>query len=456
MNKLSPTDNLYEWKAISELMAEGSEQKIIDDLSKISNTSISDLISDNENILVFSDSTEGSLSNNSSYVISLKYKKIKTGNIMGFVGINETLLSIRSRFAKEDKEDYFLHYMLEKVFSINLFNYPTQTSDESVFDFLLFQMFPYYLKKALSQGLFKKYRRFEHNDANIKGPVDLVRHITKNIPFRGTVAYNTREQSCDNEVTQLIRHTIEFLRTSQTGSMVLQNDTETRECVSQIMYATESYSKNQRQRIISKNLRPVSHPYFTEYKDLQKICLKILRREGLKYGENKDRVYGILFDGAWLWEEYLWTVLKELGFIHPKNKTKENPVPIFENHDNELDKNTRKLYPDFWKDGEDRFILDAKYKHLNNGPGREDLYQVVTYMHCTKAGNGGYVYPCEDEGDPKKYKLTGYNGFLHIIPFYIPQDAVDYKDFSTKIKGTEGHLADYIQSLSTGHKKGRK
>ena len=32
---------------------------------------------------------------------------------------------------------------------------------------------------------------------------------------------------------------------------------------------------------------------------------------------------GVIFDGSWLWEEYLWTLLKPLGFEHPENKKKK-------------------------------------------------------------------------------------------------------------------------------------
>ena len=293
------TDNL-DWKNLSDFGLDGNFQ----DLSLIANTRIEKLkLDDNKKLLVFPHSFGDhgdDLGDNA--IFSLLGNEIKTGNIMGFVGINNTQVSIKSRFAQSDGNDYFLHYMLAKVFRINLVNLMHGISNENILDFLIY-LFPYFLGKAMSQGLFKKYQRFEHNDANIKGPIDIVRHIQRNIPFRGTVAYNTREHSYDNDVTQLIRHTIEYIRTKETGQLVLQNESDTRSNVSQIVFATPTYSQNQRQQIINKNLRPLNHPYFTEYTDLQKLCLQILRQDELKFGEEKDKVYGVLFDGAWLWEE---------------------------------------------------------------------------------------------------------------------------------------------------------
>jgi len=46
----------------------------------------------------------------------------------------------------------------------------------------------------------------------------------------------------------------------------------------------------------------------------------ILRHDGLKYEGDNGNVYGILFDGAWLWEEYLNTLLCKHGFIRAENK----------------------------------------------------------------------------------------------------------------------------------------
>ena len=398
MSLLQITDN-HDWKDYkSFFIDETIAERHLPNLQRIADINIGELsFDDNPNLLIFPhDLNQHGDKIGDNCIISLNHRnEISTSNIMGFVGINETQLDIKSRFAKEDKEDYFLHYMLERVFSINLFDMKHSSSEEQIFDFLIY-LFPYFLKKALTQGLFKKYHRYEHNNANVKGPINISRHIKENIPFCGTVSYSTREHSYDNEITQLIRHTIEFIKTKKNSSFILNIDNETRECVNQITMATSSYNIRERNKIINKNLRPFQHPYYSEYSTLQKICLQILRHESIKFGKEKDKIYGILFDGAWLWEEYLYTILKSKGFKHPQNKTNYGGFNMFlkPEEDDILDKNSRKLYPDFYKDN---FIIDAKYKHLENGVGREDLYQLVTYMYCKRADNGAYIYPCKDE-----------------------------------------------------------
>ena len=55
-------------------------------------------------------------------IISFVGDKFTTGNIMGFVGCGDIELTIRSRFTHNDEQDWFMEYMLQKVFAINIFN----------------------------------------------------------------------------------------------------------------------------------------------------------------------------------------------------------------------------------------------------------------------------------------------------------------------------------------------
>ena len=438
MTHLTITDNQKGTKLSN------ADTKDLENLKLISNVKISDLSNSNHNLLVFPrDFNQYGDNINESCILSLSGEEISTGNIMGFIGVNETQLTIKSRF-DSNNPDYFMHYMLQKVFSINLFDMKHSKSTEPIFDFLIY-LFPYYLKKALAQGLFKKYQRFEHNDANVKGSINVTQHIRQNIPFHGTVAYTTREHSYDNEITQLVRHTIEYIRLKEAGKTILSSDSETKNCVSQIVMATPSYSNQKRVQIINQNLRPVRHPYFSEYTALQKLCIQILRHEAIKFGEEKDQVYGVLFDGAWLWEEYLYTILKPLGFKHPENRTNVGGIRMFDNQydENHFDKCHRRLYPDFYSE-KDKMILDAKYKHLDGKVGRDDLYQVVTYMHCMKYQLGGYLYPADKDCQFISYKLAGMGGEIKVIPLRIPQATQNWDDFIKDMKSYENKFISLL------------
>lgn len=378
-------------------------------LKKIGSQPIEDLCYNNgSSLLIFPQSfaeNGDNVGKGMLFSINEDAKTIYTNNIMGFVGYKGTCLAIHSRFTS-DKNDYFLHYMLQKVFKFNLFDLNFPTDEEQIFYFLPF-MFPYFLKKAMQQGLYKEYQTRRYNDSNVRGSIDVERYINTDVPFMGNIAYNTREFAFDNHLTELIRHTIEYIATKPYGAGVLSTDEETSEDIRIIKQATPRYIKRDRFKILSENIRPVTHPYFYEYRDLQRICVMILHEEEVKYGEDDEEIHGILFDGAWLWEEYLNTILQKLNFIHARNKTGENPIYIFEKPKAAI------RYPDFYK--YDDFVLDAKYKGYGgvdvSAVGREDLHQIITYMWILNVHKGGFVFPLKANQECKPTRtLSGING----------------------------------------------
>ena len=364
---------------------------------------------------------------------------LKTGNIIGFISHGGQFVRICSRFDKQ-QDDYFLHYMLQRVFSFNLFDLKYTSTDEDVFNFLMF-LFPVFLRRALRQGLYREYRRFEHNDFEVKGAVDIARHIKDNVPFKGTIAYSTREHSCDNAISELIRHTIEYMMTTRLGSDILNRE-ETIGDVKLIRTITGTYNRAERQMLIQKNLRPRIHPYYTEYYPLQKLCIQILRHEDIKYGTDTDEIHGVLFDGAWLWEEYVNTLVKDLGFKHPENKKSTGGIYLFEG-------NSGKRYPDFYL--EQKFVLDAKYKRYESlvmisKIDGNDLNQVISYMHVLNVSKGGFVCPLsQKEHVLPTATLKGVGGKISLYGIAIPPLADSFEIFSEMMSVQEDKFIKSIQ-----------
>ena len=421
------------------------QRKDVAALFPIADKTIAELCKENENLLIFPYSIETSCDKIcDSPVMSILNTgnpdkvQITTGNVMGFIGIDNLQIKIKSRF-DEGRDDYFLHYMLQKVLSLNLFDLKHNDEQEDIFDFIMF-MFPYLLKAAMNQGVYREYKNFKHNDSNLKGTIDIGRHIARNVPFVGNIAYSTREYSHDNNMSELIRHTIEFMKTKRYGQLVLNIDRETIENVKIIVEHTPSYNKNERSSIISKNLRAKVHPYYTEYRPLQTLCLQILRMEEVKYGESSDEICGILFDGAWLWEEYVNTILSNHGFRHPENKLHKGGIYLFDDH-------SGIRYPDFYKDD---MVLDAKYKRLGSYDkvsklDRNDIHQVMAYMTTLKVNRGGFVAPLEQKQSkvPTSH-LQGSMATLSIFGIEICKSATSYSDFCEKM----GEMEDgFLESL---------
>ena len=379
--------------------------------------------------------------------------KIYSNNIMGFIGYNDTKIKITSRFASNEN-DYFLHYMLQKVFYSNIFNWEYTTERDYSFDFLIY-MFTHFFQKAIRQGIFKSYQKREYNDANVRGVIDINRHIKNNIPFNGNIAYSTREYSYDNNITQLIRHTIEYINTKSKGILNINEDIKSG--VFQIIEATKRYDKNKRQSIINKNLKKLNHPYFYEYEPLRKICIQILRHEELKYGREENKIYGILFDGAYLWEEYIYTILKDLDFLHPRNKEKTDGINL-------LNKKWT-VYPDFYNYNK-QIVLDTKYKMLNKDNDKidgSDKHQIISYVYTLGAKIGGFVYPSENKEfsfdnigilnrEYNKNILEDYSPSIFKYAFLIPnkksneENFENINDFKKEIEKSENDFKEKIKN----------
>lgn len=363
---------------------------------------------------------------------------LETGNVVGFIGINGLSVSIHSRFSRNTDEDFFLHYMLQKVLNINVVSLQHGIKDEQVFDFLLY-LFPKLLNDALTQGIYKEYQRNEYNDANVRGVIDINRHMKRNMPFNGRIAYRTRKFSHDNNVTELIRHTIEYICTTKLGRELMEINAETRSNVAQILAATTRYNRQDREKVIKNNQKIANHPFYTRYAPLQKLCLRILRHEKIKYGQNENKIHGILFDVSYLWEEYLATILTRQGFKHPDNRKGIGRINLT---------NTNKFprYLDFYRE-HDSIIIDAKYKPETEK--RDDIHQIITYMYRLKGKYGILIHPTCQEHTIKRYPLLGYgeknDAELHTYLFKIPQDANDYKDFITKIQLSEEVLIKHYE-----------
>ena len=373
--------------------------------------------------------------------------KYRTGNVMGFIGYGKERLIIQSRFCN-DKEDYFLSYLLERVLNIpNIVSLDADTSsDKRLLNFLLF-IFPKYLENAIRKGLYKQYIHKKYNDTNIKGKIDIPRHLTKNTPFIGSIAYSQRLFSYDNMLMELIRHTIEFIKSKSYGSIILS---DIKEELKLIVNATQSYRTCDRQKIIEQNKKnPIRHAYFREYSALQRLCILILKSEKHDIGSGIQNSYGILFDGAWLWEEYI-NILLSSHFYHPKNKSKFSAQQLFSD-------GKGLIYPDFISKSTDpRLIVDAKYKPIENIRGR-DYLQVLAYMYRFDASKGYYIYPDSEGQVPLVLNLNKGSTYennvsarndVNIIKlgFKIPNKSADYDDFKMQIHESELVLQNFINS----------
>ena len=426
-NNLNKKDNFFEIRTVTGKIAD----KTLEQLEREGVFVFPEIVRDAEDIT------------RDQMILQSVNDSYRSGNVMGFLGCGDERLIIESRFSGNN-DDYFFQYLLDQVLEFpNIVDLNVDADQNNrLFNFLLF-LFPYYLKMAIRKGLFKNYIRHRYNDANVKGAIDIARHITKNTPFIGNIAYNQREFSYDNYLMELVRHTIEYIKRKPYGNNLL---TKVKDEVKLVVEATPDYETYERQKIIDTNKKnTVCHAYFREYLALQRLCILILQHQKHQIGSGARQIYGILFDGAWFWEEYINSLIDDV-FYHPMNKGGRGAQRLFGG-------NIGLIYPDFIsRDYETRIIADAKYKPIDN-IGNKDYLQVLAYMFRFDAKRGYYLYPeAEGTDDLRLWMNKGSTYEKNVTPrddvsitkhgLKIPMDAENYASFVLRMKTSESKFRE--------------
>ena len=377
----------------------------------------------------------------------------RSGNVMGFLGYGDERLTIESRFSVGDN-DFFFQYMIEKVLSFpNLFNLNTDVSIDNQMQLLLMFLFPSYLKAAMRKGVFMTYVKKKYNDENLRGRIDVNRHIRLNTPFIGNIAYDQREYTSDNYLMLLIRHAIEYLKKKQYGHMLLS---KVKDQTHLVVEATPDFEPGSLRRILIENQKnTIRHAYYHEYRSLQHLCILILQHEEIRVGAGNRKFFGILFDGAWLWEEYIDSLVDKY-FYHPKNRIGEGSQWLFSG-------NNGLIYPDFiGKDSSVRIIGDAKYKPEANIRSA-DYLQLLAYMFRFDAKKAFYFYPeVGDVSDWKLYLNSGSTYDKNIVArndvfvtkhgLSIPSGCNDYSDFKQAMHTSEQIFLSALEEKNSDEK----
>ena len=358
--------------------------------------------------------------------------KIRTSCVCGFLGYHNCQVRIHSRFGNQE-HDYYLHYMLMKVLKQNfvLLTSDFNSDSDAIYDCLMF-IFPILLKRAMGKGLMKLYIHKDCNSNIVRGRIDVPRHQRQNIPFTGKIAYSLRDYSMDNYVMHLLRAVIEVMNSNSIGrSLIAGNDWVLREYVQTIINVTPSYGKHGIDYIISKVLNTTINPLYKDYTELINVGIKILQRLHKKgnYVDSNDKMYGILFDTAWLWEKYLAIVIQ--GQMEHLSKNSHKIEKLF----NDDGKETQLIIPDYLSKNKG-VVADAKYIPLNQTHGKspgaaaamDRYYKTIMYMYRYGTKLGLLIYP----DDEKNHFRNGEYVNIHTKNILGPLDG-EIKEIGLKV-----------------------
>lgn len=172
--------------------------------------------------------------------------------------------------------------------------------------------------------------------------------------------------------------------------------------IDDLLFKSQDYWSYDKRQIIHKNEnKPITSPLFKCHRDLQKFCLDVLKHKKMTLDSfgTEDGKYGVLIDCAWLWEEYVATLLKDY-FIHKTMSSKEKDCLFAD----EMGKPIQRIIPDYVGKNYLPVIADAKYMNLY---GKRDLqdeqrnsvyYKTVMYMLRYQSKLGMIFYPSKSKG----------------------------------------------------------
>lgn len=321
-----------------------------------------------------------------------------TGNFVGVLSLdNDSSIEIFSRFENDKHKFAFINHMLNKIYDLNdwLLTQGGSNKTDLNFDLLLKLSFLSKLKNAYSEGEYKSYEKVHKNDTSPRGTIDIARHIKLNLcPENYKVAYSYNEYTSKNSYIYLVRLCYEML--FQNGKKPKGKE------VDDLLFKSQDYWSYDKRQIIHKNEnKPITSPLFKCHSELQKFCLDMLRHKKMTLDSfgTEDGKYGVLIDCAWLWEEYIATLLKDY-FIHKTMSSKDKDCLFVD----EQGYRFQRIIPDYIGKNSIPVIADAKYMNLY---GKRDLqdeqrncvyYKTVMYMLRYQSKLGMIFYPSTSEG----------------------------------------------------------
>ena len=321
--------------------------------------------------------------------------RLDTGNLMGVLRFREengtsVQVEVLSRFDK-GSNNFFLNYLLSKAFDVGLGNDSVTATQPSVLDLLLDVLFVRRLGEAAKNGLLRQYRTYRNNDWNFKGRLDLPRHIRENFPLPHGIAYVKREIDLDVPVNRLLL--LAALVVCKRRPDLFESNEDASDAFRELRTAIPDPG-DVRSVLSHRDCRePIRHPFYREiWEPLCQIARMILEEEKWQlFQESEDEVSGVVFDGSWLWEEYVATILVPAGFRHCIRGG--DRLYAF------ADPPRRPFYPDFLlrpTTDHGGVVLDTKYKRSNPTGVCSDVHQVLCYLLLSGAMFGGLVFPPVD------------------------------------------------------------
>lgn len=372
-----------------------------------------------------------------------------TQEYVGMLSYQGTRLILNSRFDQQSQGAFFQRFLLEHgVKNLRILYDEATEGGEGDLTQVLIPLFLVQLQKALEQGLYREYRRYQHSDSRFRGTLDLPRHIRENYLKNGKIAYHTREYTEDNPINLLILTAIHKLQrdshTQKAFATWLAPLNALEKAIASLARSLPTPSVQGRDilALLGKTDRPISHPMFQNYEEVRQTAQSILRVEGLSLLETGSHLSGgVMFSLNKAWE----SLLEQSVFS--KDAFEKESMEVFFQENMAFLEGSASVEIDFVvreKGGEALAVFDGKNKAnwsrtwydsycrkkevSLSRHHREDIFQLLSYLYLTKAQYSAVLFPFH----PSILKKSTQEEQEEII-FVSPED-LDYWQYQWQIQ----------------------
>lgn len=350
---------------------------------------------------------------------SEKWGEVRASNYCGALKINEKTLTILPKIDKDNDTANFryLTYMLSYVYDLKVDESvaSTDTENSPILE-LLISIFSRGLIGEVEKGLYREYISVQDNLRVMRGRFLAGMDARTNF-VRDKIYCEYDEFSPDNPLNALFAYAVNICR-----HLTKSDDNRRHLGTLHLMF---------------DEVMPYYNPHATihwhrlndRFRHLYKLAFLILQNLNIRFDKVGSNEWAFMFDMNRLFEKFIAKLLKETLIGYDVNEQEKSKFG---------EKNTK---PDIVirKDGKVKWIIDTKYKRINQNSDISpcDTYQVFAYANIADFGDNTkqvmLLYPKHLETLNKIVRLPN-EVDMYIQSIELQSDAVGYRKYIDEMK----------------------
>lgn len=365
---------------------------------------------------------------------SLLRNGLQFNEYVGVIQIGNTLVEVLPKADKnagDANKNEWQNALVNMLRAVSGFDVkaPSESSltlkNNSVLD-LYFELFVQEVEMLIHKGLAKKYRKAEGNLTALKGSLMFSRQISKNLVHKER--FYTKYTTYD---TQHLLHIVLYQ-----AILLLKRINTSAKLLNRINYLGLNFPEMPNQKITEATFEKIRLNRKTQdYRNALSIARLLLLNYHPDLSRGSNHVLALMFDMNKLWEQFVLVSLKKSNAFKVRGQNSKGfwrPT----------DGSTRTIRPDIKVSNESgHYVLDTKWKNVDNKPSIEDIRQMYAYHHYFKAKKVALLYP-----GPRPYK-SGH--FVKIDDSGVDKDqecGLLFIDSDTNVKEWQRKIYEQVES----------